>query len=283
MAVVVNSGAGSALGADPVHALREALPEAQVVGYEGDGDLLALLESAAEAASILGVAGGDGSLNAGAGVAHRHGLRLMVVPAGTLNHFCRDLGVESMADAVKALEQGEIGAVDLACIDGRPFLNTASFGSYVELVDARERLENRIGKWPAMMVALVGVLHRGVPIEVELDGKRRRIWMAFVGNCRYHPSGFAPSWRARLDDGQLDIRVVDADEPWARGRLILALITGRLGRCRVYEQRCAPELRVRSLGGPMRLALDGETFSGGEAFVVSKFDRRLEVYAPFRD
>jgi undecaprenyl-diphosphatase len=104
--------------------------------------------------------------------------------------------------------------------------------------------------------------------------------MIFIGNCRYHPSGFAPAWRERLDDGQLDIRIVDASAPLARLRLVTSVLTGRLGRSRIYEQRLAPQLKVRSLEGPLRLARDGETFDGPEEFVVEKLGRPLTVYAP---
>ena len=58
-------------------------------------------------------------------------------------------------------------------------MNTASFGSYVDLVDTRQRLEKRLGKWGAMVVALTRVLRHtefllrrpGDPFTVE--GGRR--------------------------------------------------------------------------------------------------------------
>ncbi len=205
---------------------------------------------------------------------------MLVVPAGTLNHLARDLGLTGVDDAVDAFRQGHTVAVDLGRIDGHPFLNTASFGGYSALVDARERLEGRIGKWPALVVALLRILPRGSPVHVELDGRRRSLWMIFVGNCRYHPSGFAPTWRERLDDGQLDVRLVDASEPWSRVRLLLAVVTGRLGRARVYEAFSTRRLRVRSLEGPMRLARDGETFDGSAEFTIEKEDHPLAVFVP---
>ena len=60
-----------------------------------------------------------------------------------------------------------------------------------------------------MVVALWGVLRHSQPVDLELDGERRKVWMIFIGNCRYEPSGFTPSWRERLDDGELDIRIID--------------------------------------------------------------------------
>jgi undecaprenyl-diphosphatase len=175
--------------------------------------------------------------------------------------------------------RGTTVEVDVGTIAGRPFLNTASLGAYVDLVDVRERLEGRIGKWPAAIVALLVVLWRSSPVDVELDGRRRRVWLMFVGNCRYQPDGFAPTRRDRLDDGALDIRVVEHAHPFSRTRLMVAALSGRLRRCRAYDAWSAPALRVRSLQGPLRLARDGETFDGPPEFVVGKADRRLRVFA----
>ncbi len=226
--------------------------------------------------------GGDGSINAAASVAFAADLPLLVVPGGTLNHLARDLGVESPEDAAEALQTGTVSQVDLPRIDGRPFLNTASFGSYSELVDAREELEGRIGKWPALVVALVRVLRRGTPVDVELDGEPTSLWMIFIGNCCYHPEGFAPTWRERLDDGLLDVRVVDAAHPFCRTRLVLALLTGRLGRTRVYRAWTTDRLEVRA-GESVRLACDGETFDGSADFTVEKSGDRVALFTPVRD
>jgi len=285
--IVVNPGAGSAAGGlasiDPATALRTGLPGAKVVEPDDPAGLPAELERLAEGGcAAIGVAGGDGSINTAAGVALRHGLPLVVVPAGTLNHLARDLGVETLDDAVEAVRQGSAAEIDVGWIAGRPFLNTASFGGYVELVDAREALESRIGKWPAMAVALARVLRHGEPVEVTLDGDRRLLWIVFVGNCRYLPEGMAPTWRERLDDGHLDVRVVDASHPFSRTRLVLAALTGTLRRSQVFETWQATDLHVRSTDGPLRLARDGETFDGDDDFEIAKDGSRLVVFTPHR-
>ena len=277
---VVNPSAGSALARPPEEELREELSSAEVIVTEGSDDFDRALEKASHARAI-GIAGGDGSINAAAQVAVEHDRPLVVVPAGTLNHLARDLGIESVGDAIEAVKHGNAAAVDVASIDEKCFLNTASFGSYVELVDAREKLERKIGKWPAVMVALTRVLRSSHPVEVEIDGRRRTVWMIFIGNCKYYPSGFAPSWRQRLDDGLLDVRTVDASQPWARTRLLFAVLSGTLGTCGVYEQMLVKELEVKSVDGtPMRLARDGETFEGSPEFTVRKLDKPLPIYVP---
>ena len=69
---------------------------------------------AADRARILGVAGGDGSVQLAAGLAADKGLPLLVIPAGTFNHFATDLGVRSAEEAVDALRAGDSVLVDLA-------------------------------------------------------------------------------------------------------------------------------------------------------------------------
>jgi undecaprenyl-diphosphatase len=276
--VVVNASAGPGLTAGPADEIREALPEAKIVELADGDDLVAALESAAATSAAIGIAGGDGSINAAAGVARAAGKPLVVIPAGTLNHFARDLGIESVVDVVEPLRDGTAVAVDVASIDGHAFLNTASFGGYVDLVDAREQLEAVIGKWPAVVVALGRVLRRSEPLRVEIDGRRRLLWMVFIGNCCYKPSGFAPSWRERLDDGQLDIRLVEGNAPFSRLRLIVAVLTGTLRHCPVYEQFTTDHVVIRSLDGPLRLASDGETFDGADEFEICKAGC-LAVYA----
>ena len=282
---VVNASAGPARHASPADALREALPRATVVELdpEGGDELVGVLRRASTTARAIGVAGGDGSISAAARVAHDAQKPLVVVPGGTLNHLARDLGLGGVDDAVDAVQHGHVVAVDVGLVDDRAFVNTASFGSYSDLVDARERLEHRVGKWPALMVALVHVLRNGEPVHVELDGRERRLWMVFIGNCRYHPAGFAPAWRERLDDGLLDVRVVGAEHRLPRVRLLFAVLTGHIGRSPVHEAYTTRSLHVRSLDGPLRLACDGETFEGHAEVTVTKLERPLAVYVPRPD
>ena len=285
VSIVVNSDAGSALSRDVGDLLKEALPDAKIeeIEIQEGSDLKEALLGTTQGADVIGVSGGDGSINCAAQVALDHNLPLVVLPGGTLNHLARDIGIDNEDAAIQAVKDGDAIQMDVASIDGQIFLNTASFGAYAHLVDAREKLEDKIGKWPALAFALLRVLRHGEASRVEIDGEERRIWMIFIGNCRYHPSGFAPAWRERLDDGKLDIRIIDASAPFARTRLVASVLTGRLGRSRIYEQRLAEQLKVRSLQGSMRLARDGETFDGAEDFVVEKLGQRLRVYAPVKD
>ena len=279
--IVVNRAAGQ--GNDTADELRAALPAAEVVEVDNGTDIDGALQDAAGRGGVVGIAGGDGSVNTAAGLAAEAGKPLLVAPGGTLNHFAAALGINSVDEAADAVGRGCAVTVDRGLIAGHTFVNTASIGSYCDLVDAREKMEGRIGKWPAVAIALWRVLSRSEPVRMTIDGEPRCIWMMFVGNCRYHPAGFTPSWRERLDDGTLDIRIVDGSRPWSRAHLLFSVLTGRLARCRAYEQRFVKELAVSSLEGPLRLARDGETFDGPASFTIAKAEDPLIVYARLGD
>ena len=281
LTIVVNPSAGPAIGRSPAATLAEALPRARVIELENAADLQGRLRDAAGGgATALGVAGGDGSVNAAAEIALEFGLPLLIVPGGTLNHLARDLGLPNELVAIDAFRAGHSREIDVASFDGKPFLNTASIGSYVELVDRRERLERRIGKWPAFVLAFFSLLFRSEPVRVRIDGRERLLWVAFFGNCLYTPGGIAPRARAALDDGFIDFRMLDARHGWARLRLMGLGILGRAHRARGFEQGSVERIEVVSADPPIRLARDGETFDGSSTFEVTKGAKALRVFAP---
>ncbi|MCB1028188.1 MAG: hypothetical protein KDB24_10555 [Microthrixaceae bacterium] len=283
LVVVANPGAGSGEGDEAIDEIRRGLPGARIVTLEEGDNLIEVAQQAAESAASLGVLGGDGSINALATVAKELGLPLAVFPGGTLNHFARDLGLTTVADGITAVAGGTVIEVDTGSINGRLFLNTASVGSYPALVAAREELEDHIGKWPAMLVALVRVLRATGPTHVTIDGRERRIWMIFIGNGAYRPAGFAPTDRPRLDDGLLDVRLVDGARPGARSRLVASLLTGTLGRSRVYERRLVERLELRVTDDrTSMMATDGEAFDGSAEIEVLKHPRSLLVHVAER-
>jgi diacylglycerol kinase family enzyme/membrane-associated phospholipid phosphatase len=283
---------------DPVGDVAAALPHAEILTVQQGRSIEHQLEAALARRNgevdALGITGGDGSVGAAAAVAHRHGLPLVVAPLGTLNHFARDVGVYDLLEVVDATRAGEAVAVDLGVVEVHPdrgsddrgsdavvrtrtFLNTASIGSYPELVRLRERWQPRWGKWPAFAAALLVVLHRAEPVRVRFLGRWRTVWFLFVGNGPYHPRGMVPAWRPTLDSGLLDVRWLRADVRFSRLRVAAALILGALGHSRVYGQCEVPELDVE-LAVPGMLATDGEVVETSGRYTFRVASGQVPVY-----
>ncbi|MFH8788171.1 bifunctional phosphatase PAP2/diacylglycerol kinase family protein [Streptomyces roseoverticillatus] len=299
LVVVVNTGSGqrAVTRPDPVQGVRAALPRAEVVPYgqegpDGGEDLGKTLEAAAlrarERGGALGVSGGDGTVSAAAAAARRHGLPLAVLPGGTYNHFAYDLGIESLADACGAVETGEAVAVDMVRVrngagtDLGWFLNTFSIGAYPDLVRVRERWAPRIGAWPAGVLAAVHVLRTARPVRLCVDGKRRRLWMLFAGNCTYRGLGLAPVRRHDLADGVLDVRTVSGG-PLARTRLLAAALAGDLKHSPVLRAARLRTLRISGIAEGTHLAYDGEVAPAPEALTLKKENEALVVYRNLPD
>jgi len=277
MAVNPRSGPDDVNPADEV---RELLPQAEVIELAPGDDVHGLLAATVPRAAAFGVAGGDGTVATVAVTALEYQLPLAVIPAGTLNHFARDVGITVTADAAGAVEQGTAVLVDVATVGGTPFLNTASIGSYPQMVARREALEPRIGKWPALFLAALSVLRTQQPLHLELNGRPAKVWILFIGNCAYTPRGLSPAWRPRLDDGLLDVQYLRADKKFSRTRLALAALAGVTDKSRMYQQLEVRELTVRSLDGPVRVARDGEPGERAAEFHFTKAASRLVVYRP---
>jgi undecaprenyl-diphosphatase len=289
--VVVNAASGPPpLLSPPAARIAAALPLAEVSECTEDDDLAEQLEKAASLAAgqrgALGVCGGDGTVRLAAAVALRHGLPLAVFPGGTRNHFAADLGLRGVEDTAAAVLERRGARVDVAgttALDGgargaaEPFLNTFSIGSYPDLVRVRERWSRRVGAWPASVLAAVHVLRTCRPVDIEINGRPRSVWLLFAGNCRYSSVGLAPVRRRDLADGRLDVRIVDGG-PYARTRLLGAALTGVLTRSPVYEAAEVRRLRVRVPGEGVHLACDGEVAPAPRELLLDKVPDGLVVY-----
>ncbi|GGS95632.1 bifunctional phosphatase PAP2/diacylglycerol kinase family protein [Streptomyces cinerochromogenes] len=280
LVMVANRAAGSA---ERVRALHDALPEAEIVECAPE-EVRDELEKAAARARVLGVCGGDGTVNAAAEVALRHGLPLAVLPGGTLNHFAYDLGVEDERRLARAIRHGEAVRVDAGRFTTRGtrhlFLNTLSLGVYPELVRARERWSSRIGGWPAGVLGALRVLRAGRhPLEVEAGGGRRPLWLLFVGNGVYHRMGLAPGRRTDLADGLLDVRVVHGSRRPAL-RLLAAALAGPLTRSPGHAAVQVHRLRLTGITAGTPLAYDGEVTDVSGEMLLEKLPEALTVYRP---
>ena len=118
------------------------------------------------------VAGGDGSICAGAAAITGTDVELAVIPGGTLNHFAIDNGIPvDLSEAAKVALGATTTTVDVGYAGKRVFLNTSSIGAYVTFVRLRDRLEKRFGYRIASFFALVRIFVAmpilGIALEVE--------------------------------------------------------------------------------------------------------------------
>jgi diacylglycerol kinase family enzyme len=212
-----NSGGGRAARAGVAERASERGIDVSVLGPQRS---LATLvdEAVASGADALGSAGGDGSLAVVAAAARAHGLPFVCIPAGTRNHFAIDLGVDphDLIGALDAFTDGVERRIDLAEVNGRPFLNNVSLGIYGDAVrhegyrDAKARTLLETAREVLGPSASTSELQ----LVDDLGHEHRSPAVVLVSNNPYAldrpPVG---ATRPALDSGQLGVVVLDAPSP----------------------------------------------------------------------
>jgi diacylglycerol kinase family enzyme len=183
--------------------------EVFVLGGPGHVDVAEVARKAiTEGADLLGVAGGDGTQALVAGIAAEHGIPFVVISAGTRNHFALDLGLdrEDPSTCLAALSEAVELRVDLGVINGKTFVNNASFGAYAEVVDTPayrgDKMTTTLNTLPELLQG-----HRGARLHAQADGTQLDGPQALlVSNNPYGTGDIAGlSRRSRLDRGILGV------------------------------------------------------------------------------
>jgi diacylglycerol kinase family enzyme len=214
-------------------------------------------DALARGADLLGVAGGDGTQALVAQVAAEHDVPFLVISAGTRNHFALDLGLdrEDPTRCLDALRDGVEARIDLGTINGRPFVNNASFGAYAEIVDNPAYREDKRGTALAALPDLLsgrrGAHLSGNADGLVIDGPQALL----VSNNPYDEASDLAGMgrRARLDRGVLGVMAVRVDT----ARQAVGLLHGAHRRGIVLAQ--GREVLVSSDAPTVPVGIDGES------------------------
>lgn len=221
--------------------------------------------AAAGGAETVVMAGGDGTMSAGAAALAGGDCPMGVLPLGTLNHFARDLAIpQDLEGALDVVSSGIVRRVDVGEANGRVFLNNASIGLYPHAVLVREKQQDEqgTGKWLAMGRAAVATLRRFPVVRVTLrlptGAARVTTPLVFIGNNRYAMSLLDLGKREALDGGELWLYVASH-----RGRigfvsLALRAVIGRLDQARDFLGVALPEVVIEDRRRTIPIAFDGE-------------------------
>ncbi|MBV8940667.1 MAG: hypothetical protein JO240_02935 [Solirubrobacterales bacterium] len=210
-----NSGGGKARRARLADLARASGIEPVMLarGIDIEGLIQGALTGGADA---LGVAGGDGSLAVVAAAAAASRIPFVCIPAGTRNHFARDVGLapNDLVGALDAFGAALERTIDLGFVNGRPFLNNVSLGIYG---DAVRRAGYRDAKLRTLLETAQDEM-RGAgpaPADLHLADDRGRQYrspaLVLVSNNPYafeRPPGRGA--RPTLDGGRLGIVLIDA-------------------------------------------------------------------------
>jgi diacylglycerol kinase family enzyme len=201
----------------------------------------------------------------------------MVLSAGTRNHFALDLGLdrENPAAGLEALTDGVELRLDLGAINGRTFVNNASFGVYAAVVQSPAYRDDKIRTTLDMLPELL-TRQRGPELRVhagslDVSGPHA----VLVSNNPYGSEDLAGMGRRyRLDGGELGVLAVSVE------RTADAVNLARGRRARAVLATSCPEVTVDSDAGELPVGVDGEALMMTTPVRCSIRPRALRVRVP---
>ena len=256
-----------------------------VVLQRGD-DLLQLARDAIDrGADVVGMAGGDGSQALVASIAAERGVPMVVIPAGTRNHFALDIGLDrdDVVGALDAYGEARERTIDLADVNGRIFVNNVSLGLYATIVQSAEY---RDAKRETTLAALPEMLGPGsepfdlrftTPDGVEHDGAH----VIQVSNGPYGTTTGGITSRPRLDTGQLGVFSLVVPDAVAATRAVAALTTATPALYEGYLSWSTPTFTLTS-ASPIAVGLDGEALTMDPPLVFSSRPGVLRLRLPLQ-
>jgi diacylglycerol kinase family enzyme len=208
---------------------------------------------------------------------------MVVVPAGTRNHFALDLGLDrhDVLGALDAFGDAVERRIDLGEVNGRVFVNNVSLGLYAEIVRSPAY---RDAKAETALSALPSMLGPGTePFAlsfIDADGRRHdHAHVIQVSNDPYGGTIEGRTTRPRLDAGVLGVTSVEIRGDEAARSLIAAAASGHPERFEGYASWVAPTFEVRART-PVAAGLDGEAVTLDAPLVFRTRPRALRVRLP---
>jgi YegS/Rv2252/BmrU family lipid kinase len=264
------------------------------------GGMVLARELLREGYDFIVAAGGDGTVNEVANAflendqPLRPEARLGILPLGTGGDFRRTLGIgPGIQEALETLSDGvpmriDVGKASYCGHDGqagtRYFVNVASFGMGGEVAARSQNAARWLGGTATFLWATFRTFigYRGRRVRLELDGSKLPaaffIANVAVGDGEFHGGGMHPCPKAMLDDGVLEVTVIDY-----LGMLELARVIRILYSEDVYRHPKVHHFQARRVAAeadePTQLEVDGEPL-GRLPFEAAVLPGRLTVMVP---
>jgi YegS/Rv2252/BmrU family lipid kinase len=209
--------------------------------------------------------GGDGTLNEVGSAAAFSQTPIALVPTGSGNGLARTLGVSrtperAIAEALRAVPR----TIDAGELGGRLFFSVAGVGFDAHVAACFDRdLAGRRGLAAYVRISARELWgYRSESYRIDNAARERRALLVTFANSPQFGNGVRIAPSARLDDGLLDLVVVEERSRFATICSLPYLLTGRIGRARGVSIEQIEHAAIEA-NHAMAFHVDGESVRGG--------------------
>jgi YegS/Rv2252/BmrU family lipid kinase len=239
--------------------------------------------------------GGDGTAKEVLNGLYGHpDAEMAIVPAGSGNDFVRNFGdAKPFLDIARQM-RGTAAPIDVMHCDSEDAgltgyaLNMFNFGFDAKVVAHMARMRGFVRGTGAYVAGVVRELagYKMSDADISIDGGvpfRANILLAGVGNGRFSGGGFDGMPMARVDDGFLDIMVINPITRLEFIRTVGAYHDGRHFECpalqgKLLHQRCRRALIAPA--GELIFSADGEAMATRYPIRISLAEKKVRFVLP---
>jgi YegS/Rv2252/BmrU family lipid kinase len=287
--LVVNRRSGTKRAGAELTAMQNAAAEAglEVILLDDSIDLSNTIRERMSAGRRLFVAaGGDGTVNhVVQSLVHSEAV-LGVIPAGSYNHFAKDLGIPlTWRRALETILSGQTRQIDVARINDRFFVNNVSIGLYPELVARREERGRDYARWKARLWAAYTTLRKFPHVTLTLESEHHqeaiRTQVLMISNNTYDLSrmGIEAS-RSTLSEGRLSVYWLPHLPRLTLMKFAAHYLAGRVRETPGFRSFRTSRLKLDSSHSHLSVGIDGEVMRMPMPIVITIVPQALLVRVP---
>ncbi len=227
--------------------------------------------------------GGDGTLNEVLnGLTDPARVRLGIVPCGSGNDFAAVAGIPQTPEgALELILNGEARPTDYMECGGVRGINAIGTGIDVDILRRYNRMKLLKGSaayLASLIITLFGYRLKQFREVTDSGSREHRAFIACAGNGQRIGGGIPICPEAAIDDGLLDIVIVDDISKFGIPGALVKLMRRRILTLPTTTFRRDSRLCVQA-DGPMPIQIDGEIYED-MPFDVRVIPGKLRVYRP---
>jgi len=236
-------------------------------------------EAISKSVDIVAAVGGDGTVNEVGKALINSDVAMAIIPIGSGNGLARHLQLPLEVDeAIRAINRANVGVIDTAEVNGKPFLGVAGIGFDAHVAEAFAHFEKRGFSSYCQVAFQEYGMYKSQIYVIDIDGKRfkKKAFILSFANSSQYGNNFTIAPMAKLGDGYLDLVIIDEMPFYRLPEMVFKFLTGQFENSNHYESFKFKELVVEK-ESDIQAHIDGEPMKFGRAIRVKIVPRSLKI------
>jgi YegS/Rv2252/BmrU family lipid kinase len=212
-------------------------------------------------------------------------IKVAIIPLGTGNDFVKVIsGKKEISQILEDVLEDRGQVVDIGIVNGFVFLNVCSCGIDGPIIYDTEKFKKVIPGHFSYMVSTIkaGMTFKADEVNVQVDDVlfENKMLLIAVGNGKYIGGGMNVCPTAKLDDGLLEVCMIENVGKLKFAKEMGKIYSGRLGELNEVTYQKGTKIRIETKNQPYYINADGNII-GKTPAEIQILPKRLFIYRNF--